>query len=439
MSTGEGRPNQPKGRPNGRPNGNKVPDLNEFMHKDNASAKDEQVDVQALISEIRRVPTNGISAVPSKLSSQPSASANKASSVAASSSQSETQAMRRPGNTQGASRTAAPKTASNPSAHSSNANTQARRVSSAASRKRRQQIEARRRMVSIFLIATIALMLIALGLGIFFLVKNLPKEKKNDTSVTKTETTTQVSTSDDSAAVEPETTSESTEESTEPSPTPTPEVTPFPGGGPNLSGYCVVIDAGHQATPNTEQEPMSSSMSGSKDKSAQGFKGVVTGTDESEIDLSVALLLRDYLTSLGCEVYMTRETNDVDISNKERAELAVSHDPDLYIRLFCNAANDSKASGCFVIVPAGGKYASDIPAWGQNLGKAIASATGCVDNGCKASEKYSGLNWAQDVPSFMVRMGYLSNSDDESALLDGEYQFKICQGIAQFISTMPKR
>jgi len=434
MSTGEGRPNQPNGRPNGRTDGNKVPDLNEFMHKDNASAKGEQVDVQALISEIRRVPINGNSAASSKPAPQASASANKASSAAPSSSQPEMQAMRRPGSTQGTSRTAAPKTTSNPS----NANAQARRVPSAASRKRRQQIEARRRMVSIFLIATIALMLIALGLGIFFLVKNLPKEKKNNTTVTKTETTTQISTSDESAAVEPETTSESTTESTEPSPTPTPDVTPFPGGGPNLSGYCVVIDAGHQATPNTEQEPMSSSMSGSKDKSAQGFKGVVTGTDESEIDLSVALLLRDYLTSLGCEVYMTRETNDVDISNKERAELAVSHDPDLYIRLFCNAANDSKASGCFVIVPAGGKYASDVPNWGTNLGKAIASATGCVDNGCKASEKYSGLNWAQDVPSFMVRMGYLSNSDDESALLDGEYQYKICQGIAQFVSTMPK-
>ena len=139
MSTGEGRPNQPNGRPNGRPNGNKVPDLNEFMHKDNASAKGEQVDVQALISEIRRVPTNGNSASVSKPSSQASTSVNRTSS-AASSSQPETQAMRRPGNTQGTSRAAAPKTASNPSAHPSNGNPQARRVSSAASRKRRQQI-----------------------------------------------------------------------------------------------------------------------------------------------------------------------------------------------------------------------------------------------------------------------------------------------------------
>ena len=35
----------------------------------------------------------------------------------------------------------------------------------------------------------------------------------------------------------------------------------------------------------------------------------------------------EYLESLGCEVYLTRETNDVDISNKERAEFAVSKNP----------------------------------------------------------------------------------------------------------------
>ena len=237
-----------------------------------------------------------------------------------------------------------------------------------------------------------------------------------------------------------ETTTVTTTESTaEPTPTPTPAPTPFPVGGPDLSGYRVVLDAGHQEKPNLEPEALSRSMGGSKDKSSQGFIGVVSGKDESEINLSVELLMASYLKSLGAEVTVTREQNDVNISNKERAELAVSKEPDLYIRLFCNAANDSVSKGCEVIVPSSGKYASEVKSWGDSLGKKLEEITLSTFNGCKASGNYSGLNWADSVPSFMIRMGYLSNSDDEALLLSEEYQFKICKGVAEFIATMPKK
>ncbi|MBQ0011542.1 MAG: N-acetylmuramoyl-L-alanine amidase, partial [Clostridiales bacterium] len=198
------------------------------------------------------------------------------------------------------------------------------------------------------------------------------------------------------------------------------------------------IDPGHQEVANLEQEAMSSAMGGSKDRSAEGYTGVVSGINESEINLEVGCLLKAYLESLGCEVYLTRETNDVDISNQERAEFAVSKDPDLFIRLYCNAANDSKTSGCEVIVPASGKFASDVSTWGDNLGKTLVKFTNGVFNGCKSSSQYSGLNWADSVPSFMIRMGYLTNSDEEANLLDEAYRLKICQGVAQFITTMPK-
>lgn len=237
-----------------------------------------------------------------------------------------------------------------------------------------------------------------------------------------------------------ETTTVTTTESTaEPTSTPTPAPTPFPVGGPDLSGYRIVLDAGHQEKPNLEPEALSRSMGGSKDKSSQGFVGVVSGKDESEINLSVELLMASYLKSLGAEVTVTREQNDVNISNKERAELAVSKEPDLYIRLFCNAANDSVSKGCEVIVPSSGKYASEVKTWGDSLGKKLEEITLSTFNGCKASGNYSGLNWADSVPSFMIRMGYLSNSDDEALLLSEEYQFKICKGVAEFIATMPKK
>ncbi|MBR3058520.1 MAG: N-acetylmuramoyl-L-alanine amidase [Clostridiales bacterium] len=325
----------------------------------------------------------------------------------------------------------------------------------------KEEIRRRKRRALIIILTVLLLIILAIGTGIYFLVKYIIGKSSGNTKETTTAAITETSTETTLATTSVETTAEVTftptptpsptpaptatstptptpEATPTPITTPTPEPTPFPAGGPDLKGYCVVIDAGHQEKANLSQEALSDGMSGSKAKSSEGFVGTVSGINESEINLSVELLLKAYLENLGCEVYVTRETNDVDISNKERAELAVSHNPDMYIRLFCNAANDSAENGCEVIVPASGKYASELSGWGGNLGTTIANFTKCVFHGCKSSGNYSGLNWADSVPSFMVRMGYLTNSDEEAKLLDEAYQFQICQGIAQFVSTMPK-
>lgn len=309
-----------------------------------------------------------------------------------------------------------------------------RRPMSAEQRKR---IAAKRKKAEILMILTIVMVLALVCVGVFFAIRAVKGGEKKNTEVSTTSVAAALSDTSETETEE-DTSTTTTEEETDPTPSTTPEPTPFPVGGPDLSGYCVVIDAGHQGTPNLEQEPLSSSMSGSKDKSAEGYTGVVSGINESQINLDTALLLSEYLKSLGCEVYLTRETEEVDISNKERAEFAVSKDPDLYIRLYCNYANDSKTSGMSILVPSSGKYASEMTVWGENLGKTIENFTGISFRGCQASGNYSGLNWADSIPSFMIRMGYLSNSDDEARLQDEEYQFQICQGVAQFITTMAK-
>ncbi len=434
--------NKPK-RPNDKPLHKGVPDLRDFMNKPAPGSEKEEVDIQSLMSEIRRVPSSRAAAkpqeprrdapqqqsVPQKPATQPvQKPAAPHASSAANSEQLLPAAAVRPG-----SQVRYQKPDVDDEDDEEVMSSQVRRTP--VSRERRKQIEARRRRAVIFIVVTFVLILLAVGFGIYYLITNL-SSKSSGTGTTATSSTIASSSDTTPVSQESETT---TSETTEPEATPTPAVTPFPAGGPSLSGYCVVIDPGHQAVANTDPESMSSSMGGSKDRSSQGYTGVVSGTDESEINLSTALLLKEYLESLGCEVYLTRETNDVDISNKERAEFAVSKNPDLFIRLYCNAANDSKTNGIEVIVPNSGEYASQAVTWGENLGKQIANSTGSAFNGCKASEKYSGLNWANSVPSFMIRMGYLTNSDDEASLMDEEYQFKECQGIAQFIAAMPQR
>ncbi|MBN1891175.1 MAG: N-acetylmuramoyl-L-alanine amidase, partial [Clostridiales bacterium] len=64
-------------------------------------------------------------------------------------------------------------------------------------------------------------------------------------------------------------------------------------------------------------------------------------------------------------------------------------------------------------------------------------ATGANYRGHDASSRYSGLNWATDIPSFLLEMGYMTNREEDLLLSDPDYQLKICAGIADFVSRMP--
>ncbi|NLT12174.1 MAG: N-acetylmuramoyl-L-alanine amidase [Clostridiaceae bacterium] len=208
--------------------------------------------------------------------------------------------------------------------------------------------------------------------------------------------------------------------------------------GPDLTGYLVVIDPGHQMYPDSEQEPLSPTMSGSKDRVSSGTSGVSTKRPEYEVNLEIALLLKVYLEELGCEVYLTRTENDVNISNIERAEFALSYMPDAYLRLHCNGNMDSSVRGISVFVADFGKHKSNLCVWADALGQSISLATGSPYIGCNASSRYSGLNWATDIPSFLLEMGFMTNQQEDELLSDYSYQLKICSGIADFVSTMPK-
>lgn len=67
-----------------------------------------------------------------------------------------------------------------------------------------------------------------------------------------------------------------------------------------------------------DKEAVGPGSSQMKAKVSSGTSGVVTGNDEYQINLDVALLLRDELTARGYNVIMTRETNDVRLSNQDR-------------------------------------------------------------------------------------------------------------------------
>ena len=182
-----------------------------------------------------------------------------------------------------------------------------------------------------------------------------------------------------------------------------------------LQGLKVVIDAGH----------------GGKDGGAQGYK---TSVKEADINIDIALKLREALLSVGAEVVMTRQNGDAVADSKQedmrtRREIIENAGQDITISIHQNSFPDHSVSGPQVM------YAS-----GSEEGEALAT---CIQN-CLVemlnppklrvvlSGEYYILN-SGTAPAILVECGFLSNEEEEALLIQEEYRVKIVHAIMQGI------
>lgn len=202
------------------------------------------------------------------------------------------------------------------------------------------------------------------------------------------------------------------------------------------SKHKVVINAAHQSKYDNDTEPIGPGASKTRIKAITGATGVSSGVPEYKVNLAIAKLLRDELVSRGYEVYMIRESDDVNSSDATRAKLA-NENGDIVLHIHCNADEAEGIKGIMAFYPSkdneyAGKYSDSCKNLCNWVLKGLEAATQDKNWGPIALDTQTALNWTT-IPAAHVEVGYLSNNEEDELLQTESYRKKIATGIADGI------
>lgn len=195
----------------------------------------------------------------------------------------------------------------------------------------------------------------------------------------------------------------------------------------NDAGYIVVLDAGH-GTPDG------------------GVVGTNTGVLESDLNLDMVKILKNYLENAGVKVVLTRKNKNALSSGtkgfkkedfKLRKEIIDRENPDAVISIHMNfyKAQPSRR-GAQVFYDA--KNPHSLPLAMTLMQK--------INN--EINKKYGGREYTAlsgdfyiinsvSVPAAIVECGFLSNAEDEKLLISDEYKNEFCyhlfSGVMQYL------
>lgn len=179
---------------------------------------------------------------------------------------------------------------------------------------------------------------------------------------------------------------------------------------------CVVIDAGH----------------GGDDPGKVG----INGTKEKDVNLEIALLVKQYLEANDVKVVMTRETDaglyEPGTSNKKvqdmkkRIAMIGEAAPDITVSIHQNSYPEEYVHGAQVFYYEGSPHGKELA---EVLQKQLVNRADPENKRqVKANDSYYLLK-KTSVPIVIVECGFLSNSTEAKKLCTKEYQKKVAWAI----------
>ncbi len=155
-----------------------------------------------------------------------------------------------------------------------------------------------------------------------------------------------------------------------------------------------------------------------------------TGVKEKDINLQIALLVKDKLEELGFRVMLTRE-DDTYLAKEERVRMANDAEADAFISIHQNTFEDAKVSGMETWYD-GTCLKRDNERLAQLVHMQTLKSTGAWERELKDDADFHVTCMTQ-MPACLIETGFLSNSKEKNQLMSSQYQEQIAEGIVKGI------
>ena len=202
--------------------------------------------------------------------------------------------------------------------------------------------------------------------------------------------------------------------------------------------YTVCVDAGHANKGIYTQEPIGPGSTTMKTALSGGTQGKATYIHEAELNLVIALMLKEELIARGYDVVMTRETEVCTMTNSQRALFAAESGADIYVRIHADGSDNTSKHGAFTCAPSNKNpfLTKENIAECQELSQAMLDAfcerTGAYNRGLFYTDSLTGCNWCT-IPSTVIEMGFMSNAAEDRKMATDSYRKLMMLGIADGI------
>lgn len=153
------------------------------------------------------------------------------------------------------------------------------------------------------------------------------------------------------------------------------------------------------------------------------------GVLEKDLNLAIALLVRDKLKEQGYQVIMARET-DIYVAKEDRVKTANQSGADIYISIHQNATDEGAEVSGLEVWYEEDDSGRDSKRLAQLIRQQTVKSTGAVERELRGDGDFH-VTENTSMPACLIETGFLSNKMERQKLNLAEYQQKIADGIVQ--------